>query len=217
MNSRTVSFASWTPDIIICWASSGRRPRYFTNPAMLAWYVAVVITSEPLWRYLLKQVESIIHQILNSSCHRIEAHKWLIGWRDFRLEMITFRYMYEGKYKCTFKTKFGVIEMFLMPTKCAFIWCIGLYKNTVKTLILWNIVKIYNNSQGRPLGSATGTVAPGPTANGTRGTRPLECDHKRPKGAPAPYLAPGPASAKDSPDNSFLFLNIYIFYFPLWW
>ncbi len=111
MNSRTVSFASWTPDIIICWASSGRRPRYFTNPSMLAWYVAVVITSEPLWRYLLKQVKSIIHQILNSSCHRIEAHKWLIGWRDFRLDIIKCRYMYEGKYKCTFKTKFGVIKM----------------------------------------------------------------------------------------------------------
>ncbi len=58
--------------------------------------------------------------------------------------------------------------------------------------------------QGRPLGGATGAVAPGPAPRDERNRTPpppppCHCHCKRTEGGPTPYLAPGPASARDGP------------------
>lgn len=52
MKSAADSLANRTPDIIKSSASSGLRPRCLVNPSILAWYVAVVMTSDPLSRKL---------------------------------------------------------------------------------------------------------------------------------------------------------------------
>lgn len=65
MKSATDSLANRTPDIIRSSASSGLKPRCLVNPSILAWYVAVVITSDPLWRKL--QTDRFIYSSILSS------------------------------------------------------------------------------------------------------------------------------------------------------
>lgn len=83
--SSAVSLASRTPDISSSLAPSGLRSRWRMKPLMLAWYVAVVITSAPLRRKLMnnRQMNEWLYEMsewMNGNrVMRYSMYKWLVA------------------------------------------------------------------------------------------------------------------------------------------